>query len=62
MSKDVEVGPIYNQKQAEEKADKFEREHPEWTWTGHWKTIIQGKMSVINVRYLFAICGGGLGE
>ena len=50
MSQDVEVGPIWNQRHAKEVARKYERVYPGWEWTGAWRTVVEGQMSVINVR------------
>ena len=47
----VEVGPLSNQKHAEEVAAKYVAEHPHCHWTGQWKTTAPGKMSIIEVRH-----------
>ena len=49
-SHDVEVGPIWDQADAERKAAKYEKEHPNKQWNSHWRTTVFGKMSVIGVR------------
>merc|ERR1711874_568964 len=46
-AQNVEVGPIWNQRHAEEKAAEYVRNHPEFQWTGHWWTTEPGMMSVI---------------
>ena len=45
--RDFEVGPIWNQDHAAEKALQFEEDNPEWKWTGAWNTTIPDKMSVL---------------
>ena len=50
MSQDVEVGPIWNQRHSKEVARKYERAYPGWEWTGAWRTVVEGQMSVIDVR------------
>ena len=53
----VEVGPIYNQKNAEEVAEKYIAEHKGCKWTGKWFTTVPNKMSVIEVRCCcFCVC------
>lgn len=55
-TRDVEVGPIWNQRDAENKcrakADELRGE-----WTGQWRTTVQGRMSVCEIR-----TGGGWGS
>ena len=46
----VEVGPIWNQRHAEEKAAEYIRNHPGYQWTGHWNTTRPGVMSTIQIR------------
>jgi len=48
--KNVEVGPIWNQRHAEEKAAEYVENHPEFEWTGHWNTTQPGRMSSIEIR------------
>ena len=43
------MGPLWNNGHAKKKAHEWEAQNPEWKWTGHWKTTIEGKMSVIEV-------------
>ncbi|CAM9908403.1 unnamed protein product, partial [Ectocarpus fasciculatus] len=47
---DVEVGPIWDQRDARTKANRYIQDHPRYEWTGHWRTTIPGSMSVIQVR------------
>ena len=47
---DVEIGPIWDQRDAERKAAAFVENHPGIVWTGGWTTTQPGIMSVINVR------------
>jgi len=49
-AQNVEVGPIWNQRHAEEKAAEYVRNHPDYKWTGHWNTTRPGLMSTIQVR------------
>ena len=49
-AQNVEVGPIWNQRHAEEKAAEYVRNHPGYQWTGHWNTTRPGLMSTIQVR------------
>merc|ERR1711874_901191 len=49
-AQNVEVGPIWNQRHAEEKAAEYVRNHPEFQWTGHWWTTEPGMMSVIQIE------------
>jgi len=46
----VEVGPIWNQRHAEQKAAEYIRNHPDYVWTGHWNTTQPGRMSIIQIR------------
>ena len=46
----VEVGPIWNQRHAEQKAAEYVRNHPEMEWTGHWNRTNPGVMSVIQIQ------------
>ena len=39
----VEVGPIWNQQHAEQKAAEYIQNHPEYEWTGHWNTTQPGE-------------------
>eukprot|EP00092_Neocalanus_flemingeri_P065894 GFUD01080197.1.p1 GENE.GFUD01080197.1~~GFUD01080197.1.p1 ORF type:complete len:238 (-),score=48.14 GFUD01080197.1:61-774(-) len=50
MEQNVEVGPIWDQRNAEVVAAKYIQNHPEFVWTGHWNTTIPGKMSTIQIR------------
>ena len=47
---EVEVGPIWNQRHAEEVAAEYIQNHPDFEWTGHWNTTRPGQMSVIFVQ------------
>ena len=47
---EVEVGPIWNQRHAEEVAAEYIQNHPEYEWTGHWNTTRPGQMSVIFIQ------------
>ena len=49
-TQDVEVGPLQNQRHAEQVAADYVRNHPECEWTGHWNTTRPGVMSVIQIR------------
>ena len=46
----IEVGPIWNQSHAEQKAAEYVRNHPEFEWTGQWNTTQAGRMSTIQIR------------
>ena len=46
----VEVGPIWNQSDAENKCPKAARRQG-MTWSGQWKTTIPGKMSKCQLKY-----------
>ena len=45
----VEVGPIFNNDHAKQKADEWIAHNPGWTWSGQWNTTVPGVMSVIEV-------------
>eukprot|EP01084_Bolivina_argentea_P067911 123612_1 len=45
----VEIGPIYNQRDAEKQAKKYETEHAGDIWNGQWWTTVWNTMSVIMV-------------
>ncbi|MFK4878216.1 mannan-binding protein [Lactococcus petauri] len=47
---DIPAGPIWNQKDAELKGPIIAAAHL-GRWTGHWKTVIPGKMSVVNIEF-----------
>lgn len=51
-AKDVDVGFIFNQREAERKARQYMAENPGWEWNGHWTT--RGDTSVIGVRQVAA--------
>lgn len=46
----VEVGPIWNQSDAEGKCRRKARELGA-EWTGQWRTTVQGRMSVCEIRF-----------
>lgn len=46
----IEVGPIWNQSDAEMKCRNKAREM-RGEWTGQWRTTIQGRMSVCEIRF-----------
>ena len=45
----VEVGPIWNQQDAEKQCPKAARRQG-GTWTGQWKTTVQGQMSKCQIK------------
>ena len=45
----IPAGPIWNQEDAKEKAPKIAAAH-QGKWTGQWNTVVEGKMSVIEVE------------
>ncbi|NYT40466.1 hypothetical protein HZY97_06840 [Sphingomonas sp. R-74633] len=48
--RDIEVGPIWNQSDAERKCrDKARDMRGEWT--GNWRTTVQGRMSTCSIRF-----------
>lgn len=47
--KSVEVGPIWNQADAERKCRKVARKY-DGTWTGQWRTTRPGKMSECDIK------------
>lgn len=47
--KSVDVGPIWNQMDAERKCSKAARDMG-GTWTGQWRTTIPGRMSECDIR------------
>ena len=47
---DVRMGPLWSQKDAEEKATAYINGHPGLIWTREWRTTVPGKMSVIGVQ------------
>ncbi|MFS2112377.1 mannan-binding protein [Sphingomonas sp. Sphisp140] len=50
MIRDIEVGPIWNQRDAETKCrDKARDLRAEWT--GNWHTTAQGRQSVCSIRF-----------
>ena len=56
---DVQVGPIWNVSDAQQKCKRVQDEYPhnhsdidQARWTGQWKTTKQGKMSVCGIRYI----------
>ena len=51
-TKDVDVGPILNQREAERKAQQYMVENLGWQWNGHW-TSRRGT-SVIGVQRVAA--------
>ena len=44
---DIEVGPLFNNQQASQKAEVFEQQNPDWKWVGAWVTTVPNKMSVL---------------
>lgn len=48
--KAVEVGPIWNQADAQKKCPSIAAAE-QAKWTGHWWTTVQGKMSVCELDY-----------
>lgn len=46
---DIPAGPIWDQNDANEKAPKIAAAH-QGKWNGQWKTVVEGKMSVIGVE------------
>ena len=55
----VEVGPIWNQQDAENKCPKAARRQG-MTWSGQWKTTVPGQMSKCQLSY--GQGGGGRGK
>ncbi|MCE3252700.1 MAG: lectin [Cellvibrio sp.] len=45
----IPAGPIWNQKDAEEKAPVIAAAH-QGKWTGQWNTVVESEMSVIEVE------------
>ncbi|WP_440874295.1 mannan-binding protein [Thalassotalea sp. PLHSN55] len=52
----IPAGPIWNQKDAEEKAPKVAAAH-QGKWTGQWNTVVESQMSVIEVELNVANTG-----
>ena len=50
IAKEVEMGPLWSNDDATEKAKAWEAGNPGWRFTGHWNTTIPGEMSVIHVE------------
>ena len=48
--KDVEVGPIWNNDDASNKARSWVQNNPGWRYTGEWRTTIPGQMSTVTVE------------
>lgn len=48
--RDVEVGPIWNQRDAEMKCRNKARDM-RGEWTGNWSTTVQGRQSVCSIRF-----------
>lgn len=48
--RNIEVGPIWNQRDAETKCRNKAREM-RGEWTGQWRTTVQGRMSVCEIRF-----------
>merc|ERR1719422_2391714 len=46
----VEVGPLFSHDHAHQKAEEFIQTYPDFKWTGHWKTTIEGEMSAIYIE------------
>ena len=46
---DVDIGPIRDQQDAEKNAAFFMKFHPYLKWTGHWKTVVPSRSSVIQL-------------
>ncbi|RYY25898.1 MAG: hypothetical protein EOP62_12325 [Sphingomonadales bacterium] len=49
-TRSIEVGPIWNQRDAETKCANKAREM-RGEWTGQWSTTVQGRMSVCEIRF-----------
>lgn len=45
----IPAGPIWDQKDAEDKAPLVAAAH-QGKWTGQWNTVVQGEMSVVEVE------------
>lgn len=48
--RDIEVGPIWNQADAETKC-RIKGRDMRGEWTGQWRTTVQGRMSVCEIRF-----------
>ena len=48
--KDVEMGPLWNNDDATEKANIWVSQNPGWRYTGEWRTTIPNVMSTITVE------------
>jgi len=49
-SRNINAGPIWNQQDAQRKCPAVAASHG-GEWTGQWRTTIQGKMSVCEIRF-----------
>ena len=52
MRQDVEVGPIWNNDDANTKAHNWVQNNPGWRYTGEWRTTKEGVMSTITVEQM----------
>lgn len=50
VTRDIEVGPIWNQRDAEGKC-RNKAVEMRGEWTGQWRTTVQGRMSVCEIRF-----------
>ena len=50
MRKDVEMGPLWDNNDAVEKARIWVSQNPGWRYTGEWRTTIPNVMSTITVE------------
>ena len=48
--RDIKAGPIWNQQDAETKCPVVAASHG-GQWTGQWRTTVQGRMSVCEIRF-----------
>jgi hypothetical protein len=49
VTRELEVGPIWNQRDAETKC-RAKALEMRGEWTGQWRTTVQGRMSVCEIR------------
>ena len=40
--REIEVEPIWNKVHAQQVAEDWLKDNPEWKWTGNWNTVIAG--------------------
>jgi hypothetical protein len=50
VTRELEVGPIWNQRDAEAKC-RTKANEVRGDWTGQWRTTVQGRMSVCEIRF-----------